>query len=297
MPEVITDADFHIAQQLRYVHCGHRQVNMATAAAQINENRAALDASSPVPLYHQLRQALEASWRNRFGPDDELPTEHEIIAQFGVSRITVRRALDDMIADGVIHRPRARGRLQWAPLKVKQQINRLRGFFADDALASGHHPSTRVLEFAQGSWPQATRFLGLAEGAQCYRISRLHESDGTPLSHQVSWIPCSVCPAVSLGDLSGSLLQMLENRCGVTVAHAEQRLIAREGTANEIALLQLPPRSHVFEIDRVSYGPDGTAVEYFVSILDITRYEFLSSMDATPGARGKPRRSPFSGGA
>jgi hypothetical protein len=52
----------------------------------------------------------------------------------------------------------------------------------------------------------------------------------------------------------------------------------------------------VFEIDRVSYGPDGTAVEYFISILDATRYEFLSSMDAAPGARGKPPRSPFSGG-
>jgi len=269
---------------------------MATAAVHISEVPPALDASSPIPLYHQLRQALEASWRHRFGPDDELPTEHEIIAQFGVSRITVRRALDDMIAEGAIYRPRARGRLRWAPLKVKQQINRLRGFFADDALASGHRPSTRVLEFAQGSWPHATRLLGLPEGAQCYRISRLHESDGSPLSHQVSWIPCSVCPTISLSDLSGSLLQMLENCCGVTVAHAEQRLFAREANASELALLQLPPRSHVFEIDRVSYGPDGTAVEYFISILDATRYEFLSSMDAAPDAAARPARSPFSQG-
>jgi GntR family transcriptional regulator len=269
---------------------------MATAAAQMTDNLPVLDPTSPVPLYHQLRQALESSWRHRFGPDDALPTEQDIITQFGVSRITVRRALDDMIADGVIYRPRARGRLRWAPVKVKQQINRLRGFFADDALASGHHPSTRVLEFAQGTWPQATRFLGLADGAQCYRISRLHESDGTPLSHQVSWIPCSVCPAISLGDLSGSLLQMLENRCGIPVAHAEQRLIAREATTNEIALLQLPPRSHVFEIDRVSYGADGKAVEYFISVLDLTRYEFLSSMDAAPGTRQKLPRSPFSTG-
>jgi GntR family transcriptional regulator len=269
---------------------------MGTAATRFDDAQAALDTSSPVPLYHQLRQALEALWRQRFGPDDELPTEYEIIAQFGVSRITVRRALDEMIADGVIHRPRARGRLQWAPVRVKQQINRLRGFFSDDALASGHHPSTRVLEFAQGSWPQATRFLGLADGAQCYRISRLHESDGKPLSHQISWIPSGVCPAISLSDLSGSLLQMLESRCGVTVGHAEQRLVAREATADEIALLQLPPRSHVFEIDRVSYGQDGTPVEYFVSILDVTRYEFLSSMDAPAGTRSKPPRSPFSGG-
>lgn len=253
---------------------------MATAASRIIDGPTNLDPSSPVPLYHQLRQALEVSWRQRFGPDDELPTEHDIIGQYGVSRITVRRALDDMIADGVIYRPRSRGRLRWAPVRVQQQINRLRGFFSDDALASGHHPSTRVLEFAQGTWPQATRYLRLGERAQCYRISRLHESDGTPLSHQVSWIPCSVCPAISLDDLSGSLFQMLETRCGVKIAAAEQRLIAREGTPEELALLQLSPRSHVFEIDRVSYAADGTPVEYFVSILDVTRYEFLSSMNA-----------------
>jgi GntR family transcriptional regulator len=267
---------------------------MATAASQITDPPKTLDASSPVPLYHQLRQALEVTWRHRFGPDDELPTEHEIIGQYGVSRITVRRALDDMTADGVIYRPRARGRLRWAPVRVQQQINRLRGFFSDDALASGHHPSTRVLEFAQGTWPQATRYLRLAERAQCYRISRLHESDGKPLSHQVSWIPCSVCPAISLADLSGSLFQMLETRCGVKITGAEQRLMAREGTPEELALLELPPRSHVFEIDRVSYGPDGTPVEYFVSILDVTRYEFLSSMNAAWDEPKLPVRSAFS---
>jgi GntR family transcriptional regulator len=270
---------------------------MATAASQITDPPNTLDASSPVPLYHQLRQALEVSWRHRFGPDDELPTELEIIGQYGVSRITVRRALDDMIADGVIYRPRSRGRLRWAPVRVQQQINRLRGFFSDDALASGHHPSTRVLEFAQGAWPQATRYLRLGAGAQCYRISRLHESDGSPLSHQVSWIPCSVCPAISLADLSGSLFQMLEQRCGVKITAAEQRLTAREGTAGELALLQLPPRSHVFEIDRVSYGPDGTPVEYFVSILDVARYEFLSSMNAAQGVPSLPVRPAFSSGS
>jgi GntR family transcriptional regulator len=270
---------------------------MATAALQNTAPSNALDTSSPVPLYHQLRQALEVSWRPRFGPDDELPTEHEIIGQYGVSRITVRRALDDMIADGVIYRPRSRGRLRWAPVRVQQQINRLRGFFSDDALASGHRPSTRVLEFAQGTWPQAVRYLRLAEAVPCYRISRLHESEGKPLSHQVSWIPCSVCPAISLADLSGSLFQMLEKRCGVNITAAEQRLMAREGTAEELALLQLPPRSHVFEIDRVSYGPDGTPVEYFVSILDVTRYEFLSSMNAAEGGPKLPVRSAFSSGA
>jgi GntR family transcriptional regulator len=240
----------------------------------------ALDATSPVPLYHQLRKALESTWRSNFGADEDLSTEQEIMDQFKVSRITVRRALDQMMVDGVIHRPRARGRLRWAPVKVRQQLNRLRGFFSDDALASGHHPSTRVLELAQGVWANANRHLGLADNEQCYRISRLHESDGKPLSHQVSLIPCSVCPDLVLSDLSGSIFQMLESRYGYTIRRAEQRLIAREATPQELALLQLAPRSYVFEVDRVSYSDNDRAVEYFVSVLDIVRYEFLSSMNA-----------------
>lgn len=238
-----------------------------------------LDPSSPVPLYYQLRHALEQSWRGRFGSGDDLPTEQDIMDQFSVSRITVRRALDELMADGAIHRPRARGRLRWAPVRVKQRLNRLRGFFSDDALASGHHPSTRVLEVSQGTWATATRYLGLAGDAPCYRISRLHESDGRPLSHQVSFIPCAACPDLLLSDLSGSLFHMLENRYGHRVHRAEQRLIAREATADELKLLQLPPRSHVFEVDRVSYASDGRAIEYFVSVLDITQYEFISSLD------------------
>lgn len=267
-----------------------------TEDTDVEARPAMLDTASPVPLYHQLRQALEVSWRGRYGMEDDLPTEQDIIDHFNVSRITVRRALDEMMADGVIHRPRARGRLRWAPVKVKQQLNRLRGFFADDALASGHHPSTRVLEVAQGVWATANRFLGLKENEQCYRISRLHESDGRPLSHQISFIPCSKCPDLVLSDLSGSLLQMLEARYGHTVRHAEQRLVAREATAEEVVLLQLAPRSHVFEVDRVSYAESAQPIEYFVSVLDITQYEFISSLDAPRPNNGEavqPVSSPW----
>lgn len=239
-----------------------------------------LDQTSPIPVYHQLRQALESSWRSRFDVDDELPTEREIMDEFRVSRITVRRALDEMIHDHVIHRPRSRGRLRFSPVKVRQQLNRLRGFFADDALAAGHHPSTRVLEVGQGVWADANRLLRLAVDSKCYRISRLHESDGKPLSHQVSFIPCDACPDLMLSDLSGSLLQMMELRYGRRAHRAEQRLCASEATLDEASLLRLPRRSHVFHVDRVSYDEHGEAIEYFVSVLDVDHFEFHTSLGA-----------------
>lgn len=249
-----------------------------------------LDQASPVPVYHQLRQALESSWRSRFDAEAELPTEREIMDEFRVSRITVRRALDELINDRVIHRPRPRGRLRFSPVKVRQQFNRLRGFFADDALAAGHHPSTRVLEVGQGVWAEANRMLGLAAESKCYRISRLHESDGNPLSHQVSFIPCDVCPDLMLSDLSGSLLQMLELRYGRRAYRAEQRLSASEATLEEASLLRLPRRSHVFHVDRVSYDENGEAIEYFLSVLDVNHFEFHTSLgagNASDDARGQ----------
>lgn len=259
-----------------------------------------LDQNGPMPLYHQLRQALEQSWKGNYGAEDDLPTEQEVMDRFKVSRITVRRALDDMMADGVIYRPRARGRLRWAPAKVKQQLSRLRGFFTYHALAAGHRPSTRVLEFGQGSWPEANRLLGLPADAVCYRIARLHESEGKPLSHQISFIPRQEGPDPSLSDLAGSLLRMIEAQTGRAAGHAEQRLSAREATAQEAALLQLPPRSHVFQVEWVVYDQQAKPMEYFISTLDISRYEFLSSIDAvedeaTPEARqGRPFKSPWS---
>ena len=243
-------------------------------------SHAALDQSTPVPLYHQLRQSLEQSWRGQYGAEDDLPTEQEIMDRYKISRITVRRALDDLMADGVIYRPRARGRLRWAPQKVKQQLSRLRGFFSHHAMMAGLHPSTRVLEFAQGSWPEATRLLRLEEGATCYRIARLHESDGKPLSHQVSYIPRHAGPDPTLADLAGSVLRMVEQQTGRTASRAEQRLSAREATAQELTLLQLPPRSHVFQVEWLMCDKDGVPLEYFISALDISRYEFLSTIHA-----------------
>ena len=246
----------------------------------------ALDQTGPLPLYHQLRQALENSWHGVYGPDDDLPTEQEIMDRFKVSRITVRRALDEMMADGAIYRPRARGRLRWAPAKVRQQLSRLRGFFSYDALAAGLHPSTRLLEFAQGTWPEANRLLALDSQAVCYRVARLHESDGKPLSYQVSFIPRDAGPDPTLGDLSGSLLRLIEAKTGRRADHAEQRLVAREATAQEVALLNLPPRSHVFQLEWIVYDKLGAPLEYFIASLDISRYEFLSTIEASPEGAG-----------
>jgi GntR family transcriptional regulator len=242
----------------------------------------ALDPTGPLPLYHQLRQALEKSWHGLYGADDDLPTEQEIMDRFKVSRITVRRALDEMMADGAIYRPRARGRLRWAPAKLRQQLSRLRGFFSHDALVAGLHPSTRVLEFAQGTWPEANRLLGLDGQAVCYRVARLHESDGKPLIHQVSFFARDAGPDPTLGDLSSSLLRLIEAKTGRRGNHAEQRLGAREATAQEAALLHLPPRSHVFQLEWIVYDEADKPLEYFIASLDISRYEFLSTIAPEP---------------
>lgn len=239
----------------------------------------ALDTTSPVPLYFQLRKALERSWRIEHGPEDDLPTEQEIMDRFNVSRITVRRAIDDMVAAGVIHRPRVRARLRWAPVRVRKQLNRLKGFFVDGASAGGSSSVARVLEVSRGAWPEANEYLGLPDSEECYRISRVHEDKGRPLSHQVSYIPCRACPDLLLSDLAGSLLSMLESRYEISIGHAEQRLRAREATADELKLLQLPPKAYVFEVDRVSYAVDGRPVEYFDAVLDVAHYEFLTVLD------------------
>lgn len=243
---------------------------------------ALLDPTSPVPLYHQLRSALEESWR-RLAPEAGLPTEHEIMARYRVSRITARRALDELIGDGVIRRPRPRGRLELVPPRVHQQLNRLRGFFWHDALAAGHRPDVRVLEVGQGNWPEINRYLELSPEASCFRIARLHGSGGRPLSYQVSYIASRDCPDLRLGDLSGSLLQMMEQRYGRRAQHAEQRLLVREATTAERGLLQLAPRSMIFEVDRVSYDTEARPIEYFVSALDVARFEFHTRMDAPEG--------------
>jgi GntR family transcriptional regulator len=236
-----------------------------------------LKIESPVPLYQQLREQLEARARE-LGPDQPLPTQQELCELFGVSRVTVRQALSQLMADGVVRRRRSRGRLYFQP-RVHQRLTRLRGFFTDDLLAAGLHSRTHVRSVRRLKDPHVSELLRLSEAAELFRVDRLHEADGAPTAIQVSYVPVAINPGFDRFDLSQSLFTLLEQLSGTPITHAVQRMSVRRASTEESLALRTGRYDPVIQVERVSFNASDRPLEYFLCALPAALYDFVMDLE------------------
>lgn len=241
-----------------------------------------LEIESPVPLYQQLREQLEDLAR-RVGTDQPLPTQEELCNLFGVSRITVRQALSQLLADGVVRRRRSRGRLYFQP-RVQQRLTRFRGFFVDDLLAAGLHSRTHVCSVVRVKDARIAGLLEVAATDELFRIERLHEADGVPTALQVSYVPVAISPALDRLDLSESLLTLLEEVTGKAITGAMQHLSVRKATGEESTALHTGRYDPVIQVDRVSFDRTERPIEYFSCALPAALYDFVMELGLRVGS-------------
>lgn len=240
----------------------------------------ALDKASALPLYQQVRANLERWVRHSLEPEHEIPKEQELGDFFGVSRVTVRQALALLVADGVLYRRRPRGPLYVAQPRVHQHLTRLRGFFTDDVLTAGMESHAVVLDKGPSNDVRARELLHLDKADQILRVERVHVGDGTPTALQISYLPSSLYPGLLEQDLANSLLVLIEHHYGFEVTKASQRIRSRPPTVRERSYLELGHRSWVIEVERVSFGSGGLALEYFMCVLPAERYDFTMELGA-----------------
>jgi GntR family transcriptional regulator len=169
-----------------------------------------LDVSSPLPLYHQLERVVaERIAKGHYG--DGLPSEPDLGAEFGVSRGTVRQALDCLARAGLIVRCRGRGSFV-APVPIEYPFGRFYRF-AHEISERGMSESSEVLAKEHVGTPGAVaRRLGLAPGARSLRIVRLRHVGERPLLLEISHIPNRFAAPLLHADLShGSIYDVLED--------------------------------------------------------------------------------------
>lgn len=172
-----------------------------------------LDRSHPLPLYAQLKERLRL-WIEQglqdgsLTPGQVIPSEHELCERYDISRITVKRALNELVREGLLYRHQGKGTFI-AEQKIEHDL-RLLGFSAM-MRNLGIDPSSRVLEaaVAPASLLMARR-LQLEEGAPLIRLVRLRLGDGEPLSVSTSHLPQHLFPDLLDEDLTGSLFELLE---------------------------------------------------------------------------------------
>jgi GntR family transcriptional regulator len=242
-----------------------------------------LDNHSPLPLYHQLRKMIvdrieTGEWR----PGDRVPSEVELVKQYGVSRTTVRLALADLANQGLLTRLQGRGTFVAQP-HIRQHLNRLTGF-TQDMQSRGKHATSRLLRFEVVSASQAmARVLDQAPGVSLIVLKRLRLADELPMAIETSYLVYELCQALLKQDLtSRSLYHLLSVELDINPARAHQEMQAVVCPPEEARLLGVPRSSPVLHIIRTTYDQKDRPFEHVESYYRGDRYVFQAELRWEP---------------
>jgi len=218
-----------------------------------------LDRHSPVPLYYQLSQELERAIREgEVKPGEQIETEVELAARLGLSRPTVRQAIQDLVNRGLLVRRRGVG-TQVVHSQMRRSVE-LTSLF-DDLSEAKHAPSTTVLSL--GTKPADAKLaesLRIEEGERVWHIRRLRHMDEQPLAIMRNWIPASIFN-VTKDELETTGLYELMRRQGLHVRVANQRIGAAIAGAADARLLEVKPGSPLLVMERTAFDDAGHVVE------------------------------------
>jgi len=233
-------------------------------------------AELPQSLHAQLRDALRAGILDgRLAPGDKLPSESELTAEHGVSRITVRQALGALQAEGLIVKLHGKGAFVSHP-KTAQSLNRLQGL--NEALALENHAvSSKRLNWREIKAPPAiARQLGLPPGETVYHLQTLRYLDRKPLSVNSSYLPRFLGERLARVDFSQrDLIDVFEHEGGLKIGEAQLEIGAGVARAQDAKLLQLDPGAPVLEVERLLHLAKGGPVHVELAIYraDTFRYK------------------------
>ncbi|MGP4000490.1 GntR family transcriptional regulator [Streptomyces sp. 8N706] len=231
-----------------------------------------MDRSSPVPLYFQLSQQLEAAIeKGRLAPGSLLGNEIELAGRLGLSRPTVRQAIQSLVDKGLLVRRRGVG-TQVVHSQVKRPLE-LSSLY-DDLEAAGQRPATRVLRNTiEPATAEVAAALGIPEGAEVVLVERLRLAHGEPMAHLRNHLPAGLLD-LDTPRLEATGLYRLMREAGITLHSARQAVGARAASAAEGEQLGEPEGAPLLTMQRTTFDDTGRAVEFGSHTYRASRYAF-----------------------
>ncbi|MFJ4225719.1 GntR family transcriptional regulator [Microbacterium sp. NPDC089695] len=224
------------------------------------------------PAYARIADELRARIRDgRLEIGGPVPPERDLSVEFGVSRMTVRRALGVLEREGRVHRAATRGTFVSEP-RVQLRL----GSFSQEVARAGRHPGAELF------WAEArpaddaiAEGLDVPVGASVYALQRLRRSDGEPLAVETTYYRADLVPGLLDGDLSGSLWDEVRSRYGLrvsrTTAALEVVVLERETSAH----LGAQPTSGGLQLTRRSFLSTGECLEFAVDVYRADRVSLV----------------------
>ncbi len=224
-------------------------------------------ANERIPLYYQLENVLrEKITSGTVTPGERLPTESELIDQYGVSRITVRQALSALADDGLIERRQGSGTFVSQRRTRKRKFDDVKHFTGslDELMDMGADSPVKVLEFNRiEANKHEAELLQVKIGAPVYVLKRLRLHDGKPYSLLVNYLPEEVGANLTEEELnSGTILRTIEAKTGFRLSEANQQIKAELSDPYVSNLLGIRVGSPLLSIERTVFTEEGKPVEF-----------------------------------
>jgi GntR family transcriptional regulator len=228
------------------------------------------------PLYVQLQRLLRGAIQQRLlPPDSPIPPERELAEAFAVSRITVRKALEGLVEEGLVSRRRGAGTFVTGS-RVEASFSKLSSF-SEDMISRGRRPHSVWIGRSMGTvTPEESLSLGLSPGAAVYRLHRVRYADDTPMALEYSTVPAYCLP--SLEAVGHSLYAALDG-VGSRPTRALQRLRAVAFTAEQAEALGVSPGDAGLLIERRGFLRDGRAAEHTLSYYRGDAYDLVAELN------------------
>lgn len=238
---------------------------------------------SSTPLYVQIKHYLLMNIQSgAFAPDTRIPSERQLSAQFGVSRLTVNKAIKTLMQEGLLYAQVGKGTYV-SSTKIHQELHTLTSF-TEEMNRRGQHPSSYVLHAAvEPASGETAKVLNILSGAEVVVLKRVRLADGQPIALETSSVIAAICPGIldSHDFASQSLYEVLRNEYNLQLIRAEQTFEARQATRVEADALGLEICAPILNIIRVTYSGDRRPIEYVRSAYRGDRYKFRAVLRLT----------------
>jgi GntR family transcriptional regulator len=262
-------------------------------SAPIQATQFGVDPDSPAPLYHQIFVLLrDKIYQGDYKLDSYLPGEQEIAASFGVSRITAKRALDELAGAGLAVREQGRG----TRVCIRPRGVSVRGG-VEGLIHSLHAKGSsrvRILDFGYG--PATTvvaEKLGIPAGDEVQCAARIWYAEVGPFNHLSTFVPAALGRRWRREDLEHKTLVSLLEDSGVKILRAEESITATLADEDVAKSLEVSPGSALLKITRTVFGENDQAVEYLVALYPPDRYQYTVTLetDRHHGIKTKSRKA------
>jgi GntR family transcriptional regulator len=226
--------------------------------------------SDRVPTYFKLKKKiLKDIETGALVPGDVLPSERALAALHGLSRMTVRQALTDLVTAGILYREQGRGTFVSARKMQQRNISS----FSETVREMGFTPSTRVMEFDMIKPPDDIAGKLMVKESDVFRALRVRLADTVPVAVEEVFIPFHICPGLERRDLQSSLYTVINETFGHRVGSADCSVSTQHPTAKQQEYLGVSRNTPVLRIDTLYYSVSGITLYYERAVYRADMYE------------------------